>query len=79
MTRTSLQMDVSLAVSTHLKNICPNGNLPQIGVNIKHTVFETTTLPHGCRESTGSVSPFNGSSTYKPTEIETAGLMIRAY
>ena len=31
-----------LVVSTHLKNISQNGNLPQIGVKIKNTVFETT-------------------------------------
>ena len=30
-----------LVVSTHLKNISQNGNLPQIGVKIK--IFETTT------------------------------------
>ena len=30
-----------LVVSTHLKNISKNGNLPQLGVKIK--IFETTT------------------------------------
>ena len=34
-------------VSTHFKNISPNGNLPQIGMNIKK-IFETTTQIHGC-------------------------------
>jgi len=30
-----------LVVSTHLKNVSQNGNLPQIGMKIK--IFETTT------------------------------------
>ena len=32
-----------LVVSTHLKNISQNGNLPQIGMNMFKQIFETTT------------------------------------
>ena len=55
-----------LVVSNHLKNISQTGNLPQIGVNIKHiwnhhleSTIEMNQHYHPCARRAVGIPPFN--------------------